>query len=261
MSEVNPYKPPSSHVADVAPAAADEGSFIEGGRAVGAGRGWAWIAEAFQMFRSSPGTWIVIIIVLAVILIVVGLVPLLGSLANIALLPVFTGGIMIGCHGLRQGGTLEIGHVFAGFREHAGKLVIIGLLSIAAWIVVAIPTIAMIGGGTFFALLRGDPASAELMGRGVALALLVMLALSIPVYMALWFAPALVTLRNLAPTDALKQSFRACLKNIIPFLLYGVVMLVLSMIAVIPLGLGLLVVGPMLMASVYVAYRDIFFGN
>ena len=259
MSDVNPYKPPSSHVADVAPAATDAGSFIEGGRAVGAGQGWAWITGAFDMFKSKPGTWIVIVIILAVILIVLSLVPILGSLANLVLLPVFTGGIMLGCQALKQGGALEIGHVFAGFKSHAGNLVVLGVFGILAWIVVAIPAVAIMGGGAFFAFMRGDPASVGAIGSSFALALLVMLALSIPVYMALWFAPALVTLRELAPTDAIKQSFRACLKNIVPFLLYGIVMLVLGIIAAIPLGLGFLVLGPMLMASVYVAYQDIFF--
>ena len=135
----------------------------------------------------------------------------------------------------------------------------LGVFGILAWIVVAIPAVAIMGGGAFFAFMRGDLASVGAIGSSFALAFLVMLALSIPVYMALWFAPALVTLRELAPTDAIKQSFRACLKNIVPFLLYGIVMLVLGIIAAIPLGLGLLILGPMLMASVYVAYQDIFF--
>lgn len=261
MSEVNPYKPPGSHVEDVAPAAADAGSFLSGGRAVVAGQGWAWIAGAFGMFKSSPGTWIGIVIVLFIILVVLSLVPIVGTLATMLLFPVFTGGIMLGCHALKQGGKLEIGHVFAGFRSHAGDLVMLGVLGILAWIVVAIPVIVIVGGGAFFDFLRGDPASLGAMGSSFALAILVMLALSIPVYMALWFAPALVVSRELAPVEAIKQSFRACLKNIVPFLVYGVVMLALGIIAAIPFGLGFLVLGPMIMASVYVAYRDIFFAD
>jgi uncharacterized membrane protein len=76
--------------------------------------------------------------------------------------------------------------------------------------------------------------------------------------MALWFAPALVALRGVAPVAAIKQSFTGCLRNLIPFLIYGLVMFVLSILATIPLALGWLVLGPVFVASVYVAYRDIY---
>jgi uncharacterized membrane protein len=93
------------------------------------------------------------------------------------------------------------------------------------------------------------------------LAWLVALALSIPIYMALWFAPALVVLRGMAPVAALQESFFGCLKNILPFLVYSIVLMVLGIVASIPLGLGWLVLGPTLIASVYVSYRDVFGGD
>ena len=62
----------------------------------------------------------------------------------------------------------------------------------------------------------------------------------------------------MAPVAAMKASFGACLKNIVPFIIYGVVVLVLGIIAAIPFMLGWLVLGPVLAASVFVAYRDIF---
>ena len=94
---------------------------------------------------------------------------------------------------------------------------------------------------------------------GVLLAVLIALTLTIPVGMALWFAPALVVFHNLKPAQALKDSFLACLKNMIPFTLYSLVLLVLAVIAAIPLGLGFLVLIPVAIASIYAAYRDIFF--
>jgi uncharacterized membrane protein len=49
-----------------------------------------------------------------------------------------------------------------------------------------------------------------------------------------------------------------CLKNIVPFLLYGVVGLFLIIIATIPLLLGWFIVVPMMIASIYIAYLDIY---
>jgi uncharacterized membrane protein len=88
---------------------------------------------------------------------------------------------------------------------------------------------------------------------------LVTIGLSVPLYMALWFAPCLILFNDAQPVQALSQSFRACLKNIIPFLVYGVLLTIIFVVAAIPFGLGLLVAVPILIASVYTAYRDTFY--
>ena len=40
--------------------------------------------------------------------------------------------------------------------------------------------------------------------------------------MLIWFAPLLVVFNGLPPLEAMKLSFAACLKNMLPFLVYGV---------------------------------------
>jgi uncharacterized membrane protein len=57
---------------------------------------------------------------------------------------------------------------------------------------------------------------------------------------------------------ALKTSFGACLKNIVPFLIWSIAVFFLSILATIPLALGWLLLGPVLLASIYLSYRDIF---
>jgi uncharacterized membrane protein len=95
----------------------------------------------------------------------------------------------------------------------------------------------------------------------LALAVLIALALMLPLLMALWFAPALVAFHDMGPLEAMKQSFAGCLKNLLPFLLYGVILLVAAAIASVPIMLGWLVLGPVLAASVYTAYRDIYLSH
>ena len=70
--------------------------------------------------------------------------------------------------------------------------------------------------------------------------------------------PALVVFHNVAPLQAMMASFRVCLKNMGPFLLYGVVMLILFVLAAIPAFLGYLVLLPVLMGAQYASYRDLF---
>ncbi len=254
MSESNPYQPPA------APASAQAGAFSAAGRAVDAGRGWEWIAEGFALFKKQPGMWILVLIVLVACSILISLVPIVGSLANLLLMQVFLGGVMLGCRALDNGESFDVGWVFAGFKQNTGDLVVLGLLALVGWIIAFIPAILIMGGGAFMAMMGGGGSLPNIgaLGLTFVLAMLVALALALPLYMAMWFAPSLVVFNNLKPVDAMKASFLACLKNIVPFLLYGVVLLALCVVAAIPLGLGFLVLGPVAIASIYTGYRDIF---
>jgi uncharacterized membrane protein len=62
----------------------------------------------------------------------------------------------------------------------------------------------------------------------------------------------------LSPGAAMATSFRGCLRNIVPFLLYCLIGLGLAIVASIPFFLGWLVLGPVTIATVYTAYCDIF---
>ena len=250
MSEPNPFLSSGSSSA---------GSASTGeAHTVAAGQGWAWIMSGFELFKKQPGIWIVIGIVLFVIMMVLAVIPFLGAIATFLLMPVFTGGLMLGCQSLARDGTLEINHLFAGFKTQTGNLVVLGAISIGAWIVVMLPVMAIMFFGAYFGASAGGAAGMGGMGASFLLAFLIVFALSILIYMGLWFAPALVALRGVAPMAAIKLSFGACMKNIVPFLVYGLVVLVLSIVATIPLGLGWLVLGPVLAASVYTAYLDLF---
>jgi uncharacterized membrane protein len=77
--------------------------------------------------------------------------------------------------------------------------------------------------------------------------------------MAYWFAPLLIVKQDFGVGKAMLCSLKACAMNFVPFLVYGLVGLVLTIVAMIPLLLGLLILIPMIIASIYTAYRDIFF--
>ena len=259
MSEPNPYQPPNASLA-AAQVSAPGRPVTVTANTVDAGRGWAWIAEGFELFKKAPGTWILILIVFFVCAVVIHIVPIIGSLAGALLTQVFVGGMMIGCRALANGEPLELGHLFAGFKRNTGDLVVLGVLALVGWIVCLIPGIAIVGGGAFMSMITGGSPAALFgtMGLSVLLAMLVVLVVAVPLYMALWFAPALVALDGLKPVEAMKASFMGCLKNIVPFFIYGIIMLVLCIVASIPMFLGFLVLGPVAVASMYAGYHDIF---
>jgi uncharacterized membrane protein len=234
-------------------------------RVVDGGQGWNWIAQAWELFKKSPGVWIGNFILLMLISVVLSAVPVIGHIASHLLWPVMIGGLMLGCRALDRGEPFEIAHLFAGFKNSTGQLVMIGVFVIIGGLIiigVVVLVVMLAGGGTLIAAVWGGSYAGMLAGGTFLLlalfGLMVALLLSIPLLMAVWFAPPLVVLRNLAAIDAMKYSFNACLINVIPFLIYGLVTLVLSVLASIPLALGWLIFAPVLIASIYTGYRDIF---
>jgi uncharacterized membrane protein len=257
MSTPNPYAAPKAAVVD---APNGPRNFISTGRPVPAGRGWSWIVEGFELFKRQPGAWIAIIIIAALVFIGLALIPFLGSLAGMVLAPVFAGGLVYAAREQDEGRDLAISQLFAGFRDRFGALLSIGFIYLGVTLAVALVVGLATGAGLWTLLGSGaDPAGVAGAGLTILLAFLVMMALLLPVFMAMWFAPALTLFHGQGPAEAMKASFLACLKNIVPFLVYSVILFLLAFVASIPFGLGWLVLGPVMAASLYTGYRDIFF--
>jgi uncharacterized membrane protein len=252
----NPFKAPTAHVEDAR--SAGDGSLASEPNRVGAGQGSAWWSGGWGLFREATGLWIGMSIVLLILITIINLIPIVGPFASYILMPVISGGLMLGCRNLEDGEGLSFGHMFAGFQKNFGQLALVGLLymlGIAAIVLIAF--VLGLGGGISAAMMGGSA------GTGVAfstimLGLLFGFALGIPLAMAIWFAPALVMLNDLTAIPAMKLSFQGCLRNIVPFLLYGIIGFVLAIIATIPLALGWLVLVPTMICSTYVSYKEIF---
>ena len=238
-------------------------------RQLAAGEGAAWWSESWRIFCAAPGIWIGIFVVFIVLSIALVLIPIVGSLVHTVLTPVFAGGVMLGCHALARGRPLTIGHLFEGFQGgRFAPLVTLGLVWLAVLFVLAIVmvvTVFLTLGASGLAALMDIGGGSEidygaLLSAGVAIFIVGMIALVVAllVAMAYWFAPALVVLNGEAPIAALKKSFMASSQNFGAFLLYGLIYIGLAIVATIPLGLGWLVLGPMVVGSCYAGWRTIF---
>ncbi|MBV8465556.1 MAG: hypothetical protein JO218_06395 [Burkholderiales bacterium] len=243
------------------------GELIPNGVKVNAGDAISWLSEGFDFFKRNPGIWIALVIIYIVVNMVLGLVPFLGRLATTILAPVLTAGLMLGCLAQDQGRELEIEHLFAGFKRNTGKLVMVGVLSLVAYIAVFVALaigIAILAGGAAMtgALSGGAQGVMSMMGAGmgigIALLVLVTVLLLIPVAMATYYAPALVVFHDLEAIDALKMSFAASLKNLPALIVLGIVVMVLAVLSVVTLFLGLLVLLPTAFAAHYVSYKRVF---
>lgn len=214
------------------------------------------------MFKAAPGMWILTLLAFFVLYALVAIIPVLNFFAGFVAMLMGTG-LLIGCDDLHRGDPLRVGHLFAAFKTRPGRLIVLvivtGLLSILAFFVAVLPF-----GLSMLPMLFGmeDMNSSMMTGTllvSFLLIFLIFLALSVPIYMAYWFAPILIVKHDFGVGKAMLCSLKACAMNFVPFLVYGLVGLVLTIVAMIPLLLGLLILIPMIIASIYTAYRDIFF--
>lgn len=251
----NPYAAPKAAVADETVVV--DADFIPYGEGRSIGRGGSWIAEAWGLFKRQPGLWIGMTLLVFIIFMGASMIPLLGMFTGI-FWPVFMAGLAIGARTIDQGGEMELGHLFAGFQQRFGTLVGVGAIAFLLSMVITLGVFGVMGVGMWTAMKTNDPAAMAGAGWSMVIAGLVVVGLLLPVMMAMWFAPVLVVFHELGAWEAMKQSFSGCLKNFLTFIWYGILLFLLGILAMIPIGLGLLVLWPVIMASLYTSYRDIY---
>ena len=235
-------------------------------RSVPAGHGLAWLVQGFHYFKLNPGPWVVSIIIVFVVNVLVVLIPIIGSVAVSIASPVFIAGYMLGCQARIEGNDFEITHPFAAFSRNTGQLVLAGILYMVASIAIMMLFMAVAGGSFVMiadidTMQAGDPDTLHLATESIGpmfFGSLIATLFYLPVLMLYWFAPALIVLHDMPALQAMQLSFRGCFKNFVPFLVYGIISLLLWILAVVPFLLGLLIVAPIVMASIHAAYRDIF---
>ena len=238
---------------------------------VAAGKGWQWIVDGFSLFRRSPAMWLALTLLLGVIWLVSMIVPLLGPLLFNLFSPALFVGLMVGCRALERGEELQVGHLFAGFRDRLAPLVTVGGVYLVGTILVVGVVLVAAGGSMLPAVLSKSGTDVETLRaalRSMALALAIGAAVYLPLIMLIWFAPLLVVFDGMAPLPAMKLSFAACLKNTLPFTVYGLAILGLWFVLSLPAVMGpagavvvvaLLVASiPVLVCSIYASYKDVF---
>lgn len=251
MDRDNPYIAPQTEP--------DPGLEWHEPRSLGFGRGAVWLSEGFTYFKREPGAWIMTTVVGFVIMVALSVLPLVNIVSSL-LNYVFLGGLILGIKAQDNGDGFSVAYLFAGFKKHFVPLFLLALLSFVITVLSIVLAIGLVL-GSYSIQLTDITGIVTTMSSDITMLLLVVLiviALLLPLFMAMWFAPALIVLHEIALLHAMKLSFIACIKNMLPFLLYGILGLLLMIVAAIPLFLGYLLIIPLFLGSIFVSYRDIF---
>lgn len=200
-------------------------------RSVPAGRGALWVRQGFQVFFKSPMAFAALFAAFMFAVFALALMPLIGTMLVLALLPLASLGFMIASRMVMQG-QFATPRVFIdplrAPRPQVIALVQLGLIYAGATVAVMFLS-DRVDGGAFEALMDAMPGAqsspqavaARLADPGLWFGLMLRLGLAGALSVPFWHAPALVYWDGHGCAKALFSSTVACWRNRGAFTVYS----------------------------------------
>jgi hypothetical protein len=226
-----------------------------------AGEGIEWLKQAWELFKKDFIIWLVLMVVWLIAIFIISFIPFIGSLAVSLATPAVIAGFFYAAHQAHQGKKVQFEDVFYGFKNKLEPLLILGAIQLGFYIALALVAFfgAALGGVALFASAAADSSASMLVTMALAaVGTLFLILISIPFSMAMLYAPLLVLFHDMTATQALSRSFKACLSNWLPWLLFSIVVMVLFMLSALTLFVGAIVIAVLCVISVYLSYRAVF---
>ncbi len=234
--------------------------------------GAAWLKGAYALYRRNPP--LLTSTTMMYLMVVVGLnfLPLIGAFIVPLLLPTLNLIIANTCRVIANSNVPNGDAIFAHVREQRPQLIRLGAMQLGASVLLLLLSM-LLEGGTLPLPDADKPDIEGFIGMLVRLAIL-----AVPMLLAFWFAPLLTGWDGVSAGKALFFSFVASWRNLRAFFVYvlcigvvavflpGLLMALVMMVAPDLLGtvsfvlrtLLIVMLTPILMASAYVSYQDVF---
>jgi hypothetical protein len=245
-------------------------------RRLPARHGFLWLIASFRLFRSNPPLITALTMAYLFVVFAVNIIPKVGPFLLPLALPTLIVVLANGCRAVQRGGGVGSIALTYGLRQHRLQLLRLGGLHLLGSIAILI-VYSTIAGGQLFLLEPGQAMSEEEMIISMAQLMLI----AMPVVAAFWFAPLLTAWDEVSPTKSVFFSFVASWRNWRAFALYGLaagvfavgipgLLLIAANAISEPLAHGLsiavrmlliFVMAPVMMASIFVSYQDVFHGE
>lgn len=241
--------------------------------------GATWVKLGIQTFAKQPLALAGLFFMFMAIMTLASMIPWLGFLLAMTLLPAATLGLMAATREATQGRFPMPAILLAAFRagqSQARAMMTLGALY-ALGFLVAIGASWLVDGGDFARVYLGGsmPEQEALMDSNFQGAMWVFIGLHLPLSLLFWHAPALVHWHGLSPAKSLFFSIVACFRNFGAYAVFGLcwvmvlLMIVVAVSAIATLlgnpGLAgdllfpaLMVMVSMFFTSLYFTFRDSF---
>lgn len=189
--------------------------------------GYVWYRQGIWLFRRNPFAFLTIFFTYLFAMWLVSLVPVVGGLLPLVLIPGVAVGFMAACRDAVAGKPVLPTILIDGFRSY-GAVVARRLVELGGLYVVAVALVfagsALADGGALFRLMTSAaaPEAEAAAGKGLPLAALVAFGCYVPVAMLFWFAPVLSAWHDVPPVKAMFFSIVSCWRNRGAFIVYAV---------------------------------------
>jgi len=188
-----------------------------------ANTGINWIRQGFAIFRKQPAELAMLFLLYMLLMFSLSLIPLIGQLLPLLLVPVFSMAFMQACVQIEAGKKVLPNILLTGFRSPAlGTLLRLGSLYLLAALI-AIAASSLVDDGMFWKLMSGQITADEekLPMTDLPLAMLVAALVYTPFAMAFWHAAPLAAWQRMGLFKAVFYSFFAVRRCGMAFLAYG----------------------------------------
>jgi len=185
--------------------------------------GWLWLKQGFALFRKQPAEMSTLFMGYMFLMLVLGMIPVLGQLLPLMLVPIFSLGFLQACANIEQGKRVFPNLLLTGFRSPArNRLLQLGGLYLLAAII-AVAASSLIDGGVFWRAMSGQMEldTNAVRDSNMSLAMLFAAALYTPAAMAFWYAAPLIAWHQMGVVKAIFYSFFAVYRQGRAFLVYG----------------------------------------
>lgn len=185
--------------------------------------GWIWVKSGFALFRKQPAEISTLFLAYMFLMLAVGIIPVLGQLLPLILVPVFSMAFMQACVQIENDKRVFPNLLLTGFRSPAVKnLLLLGCLYLLAAII-AIGASALIDGGVFWEAMTGQiPLDAKTAQESnMTFAMMFSAAVYVPFAMGFWYAAPLIAWQKMSVLKAIFYSFFAVQRETKAFMVYG----------------------------------------
>jgi len=216
--------------------------------------GFAWFREGLRTFWRQPLALAGLFFMFISLMSVASLLPYVGSVLALALLPAATLGLMAATREAAQGKFPMPSILISAFRagrQQARAMAVLGVIYAAGFLLV-LGASALVDGGAFAKIyLVGGTLTPELVqSASFQGAMWLAMGLYLPLSMMFWHAPALVHWHGISPAKSLFFSIVACTRNVGALTLYTLAWLGLFMgVAVALMMLSIVLGAPGLMST------------
>lgn len=194
--------------------------------------GWLWIKEGIALFRKQPAELASLFFAYLIFVMLLSIVPVLGQIAPLLLIPVFSMVFMQACALIDHDRRVTLSLLPAAFRaRYLGRLLRLGVLYVLA-MVAAVAASSVVDGGLFWQAVTGQIVPDEQMVQesSMSTAMIFAAAIYTPAAMAFWYAAPLIAWQDMPIYKALFYSFFSVLRAMKAFFIYITVWLGLGVI-------------------------------